>query len=336
MAPLPAWKKVLYLKQPYDDNYVDSSFLDSLKVNAHLQKYEFWALWHDALSIIFQLSLVVMFLNVWWRMQQSLWNLQGLLVLDGILFGGFILGWRREHTVEALLDVLQAAKIIFPLWVLAPLLQTLTRSWSDDTIAAIASILLVLHVASFRYKDSPVLSQGSASTAASPGAVRSLAGGPTALNAAMLAATILASRLLTAQEVFAFMSFAMEVFVLPRRRIAALFPAWLYFLMTLRFSHCIFLSLPQGLDGVRPLFFLFMCSGYDWFHRGSRCLCHSDCHDWTSQSRIVPVRAATQSSNPGTLGHCPCNAFAWTISASQIMEAVIISKCRRKSWTASK
>lgn len=29
-----------YLKQPYDDNYVDSSFLDSLKVNAHLQKYE--------------------------------------------------------------------------------------------------------------------------------------------------------------------------------------------------------------------------------------------------------------------------------------------------------
>ncbi|CAK9006390.1 unnamed protein product [Durusdinium trenchii] len=201
MAPLPAWKKVLYLKQPYDDNYVDSSFLDSLKVNAHLQKYEFWALWHDALSIIFQLSLVVMFLNVWWRMQQSLWNLQGLLVLDGILFGGFILGWRREHTVEALLDVLQAAKIIFPLWVLAPLLQTLTRSWSDDTIAAIASILLVLHVASFRYKDSPVLSQGSASTAASPGAVRSLAGGPTALNAAMLAATILASRLLTAQEV---------------------------------------------------------------------------------------------------------------------------------------
>ncbi|CAK9006383.1 unnamed protein product [Durusdinium trenchii] len=267
MAPLPAWKKVLYLKQPYDDNYVDSSFLDSLKVNAHLQKYEFWALWHDALSIIFQLSLVVMFLNVWWRMQQSLWNLQGLLVLDGILFGGFILGWRREHTVEALLDVLQAAKIIFPLWVLAPLLQTLTRSWSDDTIAAIASILLVLHVASFRYKDSPVLSQGSASTAASPGAVRSLAGGPTALNAAMLAATILASRLLTAQEVFAFMSFAMEVFVLPRRRIAALFPVLTVFV----------------------LFFSSLC----------RCLCHSDCHDWTSQSRIVPVRAATQSSNPG-------------------------------------
>ena len=29
-----------YLKQPYKDNYVDSSFLDSLIVNAHLQKYE--------------------------------------------------------------------------------------------------------------------------------------------------------------------------------------------------------------------------------------------------------------------------------------------------------
>lgn len=29
-----------YLKQPYEDNYVDESFLDSLILNAHLQKYE--------------------------------------------------------------------------------------------------------------------------------------------------------------------------------------------------------------------------------------------------------------------------------------------------------
>jgi len=29
-----------YLKQPYKDNYVDASFLDSLVLNANVQRYE--------------------------------------------------------------------------------------------------------------------------------------------------------------------------------------------------------------------------------------------------------------------------------------------------------
>lgn len=224
MAP-PPWKKVLYLKQPYKDNYVDSSFLDSLILNANVQRYEFRTLCHGALPIIWQLSLVVIFVNVWWRMQRLIWDLQWLLALDIVLFGYLILGgWRKEdHKMEDqalwdvldVLDVLQALKIIFPLWVLAPLLQTLTRSWSDDTIILIASSLLVLHVASYRYKDFGKPPSGLSSKRTSEEeAVCSLPGGPSALNAAILAATILASRLQTAQEVFAFMSFAMEVFAL--------------------------------------------------------------------------------------------------------------------------
>ncbi|CAJ1386597.1 unnamed protein product [Effrenium voratum] len=223
MAALPPWKKVLYLKQPYEDNYVDESFLDSLVLNANVQRYEFWSLCSGTLAILWQLSLVVVFVSVWWRVQQLTWNLNWLLALDGLLFGCFVCGWRRDKA-EALWDVLNACKIVFPLWVLAPLLQTLTRSWSDDTIAVIASALLFLHVASYRYQDVADHHGIPASKRVSP--AHSLPGGPTALNAAVLAATILASRLQTAEEVFAFMSFAMEVFALPRAR----FPAQEYWI----------------------------------------------------------------------------------------------------------
>lgn len=98
------------MKQPYKDNYVDSSFLDSLILNANVQRYEFRTLCHGALPIIWQLSLVVIFVNVWWRMQRLIWDLQWLLALDIVLFGYLILGgWRKEdHKMEdqALWDVL--------------------------------------------------------------------------------------------------------------------------------------------------------------------------------------------------------------------------------------
>lgn len=269
MAP-PPWKKVLYLKQPYKDNYVDSSFLDSLILNANVQRYEFRTLCHGALPMIWQLSLVVIFVNVWWRMQRLIWDLQWLLALDIVLFGYLILGWRKEdHKIENqaaeawdLLDVLQA-KIIFPLWVLAPLLQTLTRSWSDDTIILIASSLLVLHVASYRYKDfGRSASDPSSKRSSEEEAVCSLPGGPSALNAAILAATILASRLQTPQEVFAFMSFAMEVFALIPRMGSlqgkVLVPIYACAVAMLGFSSaaCIFIAATIMIGFLSPALFM--------------------------------------------------------------------------------
>jgi len=113
----------------------------------------------------------------------------------------------RPFTV--VLKVLQVCAIVFPLGVLAPLLQALTRSWSDDTIGVFACGLLLLHVILYDYGD------GSSASAWSCRQELFLPGGPIALNASVLSAMILASRLRTPLEVFAFMSFAMEVFALP-------------------------------------------------------------------------------------------------------------------------
>jgi len=206
MEPRPPWRKVLYLHQPFEDNYVDESFLDSLVLNAHVQHYDYVALCRGATGVVQQLCLLCAFVSVWSRVQRRLWSHGALLAVDAL---ALVLGyacelasgrWRELSLWVALCDVLRGVRVVVPLWVLAPLLQTLTRSWSDDTIASMASALLLVHAARYDYGgalDGPALP-----------------GGAVAINAAMLAATILASRLEEPEQVFAFIAFAMEVFAL--------------------------------------------------------------------------------------------------------------------------
>jgi len=208
-----AWRKVLYLRQAYDDNYVDDSFLDSLILNAHVTGYEFRVLSAKTISIIRQLCLVAIFVTVWWKVQLAL-DVGWLLAIGGS-FCGFLVcqtGGAYKGATEVWQEMLKASTIVFPLGVLSPLLQALTSSWSDDTIGVIACGLLLLHVVVYDYSDSSFAGPGSS------GAALFLPGGPVALNASILSAMILASRLQTSLEVFAFMSFAMEVFALPHFR----------------------------------------------------------------------------------------------------------------------
>lgn len=56
------WKKLLWVKQSYPDNYTDEeTFLDHLQRNPRLQPYEFWPLVADSTVIVQQVCAVVMF-----------------------------------------------------------------------------------------------------------------------------------------------------------------------------------------------------------------------------------------------------------------------------------
>lgn len=205
--PRPPWLKVLYVRQPYEDSYVGDTFLDSLVLNANLQQYEYLALCRSGMAVVQQLSLVGVFVGVWSRVQGGLWSHGTLLAAEAALLAlGYALAlacgrWRElQRGRGAFCDLWRGACAVAPLWVMAPMLRTLTRSWSDDTIATMTFGLLAIHAVLYDYGVGPA-----------PQAP-ALPSGAVALNAAMLAATILASRLDTADQVFAFMSFAMEVF----------------------------------------------------------------------------------------------------------------------------
>ncbi|CAE7784179.1 PIGC [Symbiodinium pilosum] len=149
------WSRVLYLQQPFEDNYVDDSFLDSLVLNANVTSYKLQTLCCSTASILRQLCLVVIFVNVWWKVQLN--NDFRLLAAVGVmLFCCNVCQHTNKPLVrlgEVMLQIPQTCTIIFPLGVLAPFLQALTRSWSDDTIGTIATVLLVLHVVLYDYAD---------------------------------------------------------------------------------------------------------------------------------------------------------------------------------------
>ncbi|KAI0395584.1 GPI2-domain-containing protein [Xylariaceae sp. FL0594] len=57
-----SWKKVLWVKQYYPDNYTDqATFLDNLQRNPRLQPYEFWPLVGDTTVILQQVCSVTIF-----------------------------------------------------------------------------------------------------------------------------------------------------------------------------------------------------------------------------------------------------------------------------------
>lgn len=57
-----AWKKILWVKQSFPDNYTDATtFLDSLQRNPRLQPYEFWPLVADTTVIVQQVCSVIIF-----------------------------------------------------------------------------------------------------------------------------------------------------------------------------------------------------------------------------------------------------------------------------------
>lgn len=52
------WKKLLWVKQDYADNYTDSSFLSQLKRNSTVVTYSYWRLFRDFSLIGMHLSVI--------------------------------------------------------------------------------------------------------------------------------------------------------------------------------------------------------------------------------------------------------------------------------------
>ncbi len=123
----------------------------------------------------------------------------------------FYPGQSRTH--QRVTTVKSAILIYTALLGLSPILKSLTESTSSDSIWALSTWLMLLHVFFFDYS-------GSSSTTTATTSTNNSAKFPASLstNAALMASTVLASRLPSTTHVFSLTLFSIEVF--------GLFPVW--------------------------------------------------------------------------------------------------------------
>ncbi|KAK9049617.1 hypothetical protein SSX86_031412 [Deinandra increscens subsp. villosa] len=205
------WRKVAYggMQPGYDDNHTDDTFLQEMVMNANVVKRDMLKVMLDSVSISQYLCIVALVVLVWTHTLNSTITENFLIVLDITLVGsGFFILLLTAKMLSFNLLLSYATKISFfttGLYVLSPIYHTLTRSISSDSIWALTTFLVILHLFLHNY---------SGSTIKAPGALEN----PTltsniSLNASIVASLLIASRLPSRLLVFAIILFSLQVFL---------------------------------------------------------------------------------------------------------------------------
>eukprot|EP01066_Platyproteum_vivax_P010144 Platyproteum_vivax@DN4516_c0_g1_i1.p1 len=224
-------KKALWKQRPgIEDNWVDETFLDSLITNANVKQYHYWALCKNTVSITQHFSVISVWGCVWNLLNTARLSASGLIAIDlSLLLIGWLLCFRSMSSIWE--DIRSAANVFGTLYVVSPILQTLTRSYSTDTVFTLTIILLLVHLAvnDYMFVQVPATGLRSSPTSQVPVNSQVSASGRSAiaLNAAMFSSVILASQLTSSSEVFAFIFFGIETFALSpilRKSICINFP----------------------------------------------------------------------------------------------------------------
>ena len=197
------WRKILYEKQLYPDNYVDSQrFLDQLDTSTRVSKLSLQFILLSASVLAQQLTIVTIFLTIYKyivRRRESVWRILYFDIL--LLTCGYLIHFKYDTSCPTIGKALYSFVTFgICLRVISPVLQTLTSSYSSDTIHALTIIFSSLHLVFYDYAF-----YSNESTAFS---------GVLSLNAAMFTSVLLASRLEDIDMVAAFILLAVILFSL--------------------------------------------------------------------------------------------------------------------------
>jgi len=211
MAPLRAskmkWRKVLYEKQGVPDNYVDKSFLEELQTNLNVKTYTKLYAIRETGVVTQEICSVVTFIVTFIYLENDF--LQPLYLFVGssltvlvlyftfklIIFGGVNNSNGKHRTWID--DTKSAAFFLLFGFGLSPILKTLMDTVSTDTIYAMASFMMLIHLICHDYGlTSPIVSSS------------------ISLNAAIFATVCLASRLATVEGAFVLLTLSVKAFAL--------------------------------------------------------------------------------------------------------------------------
>ncbi|KAL4070954.1 phosphatidylinositol N-acetylglucosaminyltransferase [Scleroderma citrinum] len=207
----PSWKKFLWQRQPYPDNYIPpDSFLSSLRRNPNFTPYTYWPLVLSCCPITQHLGAIVSFLAVFVRLQERSLDARVLLWISLVCFLLGYLVWevldssdpppRPSNRSKALKSSLL---VFLALMGLTPVLRTLTAATSSDSIWALSACQFLLNTLLADYS---CMKPGSHSQERLTSVL--------SMNAGMSSSVVLASRLPDDLSVFSLVLFAVQLFAL--------------------------------------------------------------------------------------------------------------------------
>jgi len=206
-----AWKKVLWERQPFPDNYIHPhSFLSSLRRNPNFKPYTYWPLVLLCCSITQHLATIFTFLAVFVRLKERWLDARVLLWVSIVsFFGGYalceILSYSNTiYGVPSRSKTIKSSLLVFlALMGLSPVLRTLTAATSSDSIWALSACLFLLNALLADYSTlKPVPHSQERLTSV------------LSMNAAISSSVVLASRLPDDLAVFSLVLFAVQLFAL--------------------------------------------------------------------------------------------------------------------------
>lgn len=193
----------------FDDNHTDDTFLQEMVMNANVVKRDMLKVMLDSVSISQYLCIVALVVLVWTHTLNSTITENFLILLDITLVGsGFFILLLTAKMLSFNLLLSYAIKISFfttGLYVLSPIYHTLTRSISSDSIWALTTSLVIVHLFLHNYSGSTIKAPGALEN---PNLTSNIS-----LNASIVASLLIASRLPSRLLVFAIILFSLQVFL---------------------------------------------------------------------------------------------------------------------------
>lgn len=198
------WQKILYGNRGYPDNYTDPKFLKDLQKNINVEIFKYSEAVLGAMRLTHQLSLIVVFLLVFHNLyvSPSYISVEKLLLMVCFIccigYTTFVL-WNGPRSCGYLGTIREDAKTVACVlvfgFILSPMLHTLTKSISTDTIYTITFFVFLLHVMCYDY-----------------GMPAALVSRAISLNAAIFGTICLASRLETSLAAFVLLMVSFTLF----------------------------------------------------------------------------------------------------------------------------
>ncbi|XP_066255310.1 phosphatidylinositol N-acetylglucosaminyltransferase subunit C [Euwallacea similis] len=200
--PEKPWRKVLYEKQDYPDNYTDQGiFLQDLKKNVNFKAVSFSEACLGASLVLQEFCIVVLFIviffyiiNEWVEPYKILCGSSAISLTGLVYYRVFFPEGQKHalgHDIRTILTFTAFGQLF------SPVLHTLTNTVSTDTIYTVAFFMLFVHLIFYDYGISAAIVSRSLS-----------------ISAAMFGSICLSSRLSSASEAFVLLTVSTQLFVL--------------------------------------------------------------------------------------------------------------------------